>query len=57
MLRVLIRIACEAILISTHNIFLWRKKQNCPLIITKYPRYLFHWSDTHDVSDKGAKEL
>ena len=24
--------------------FLWKNKQNYPLIITKYPPYLFHWS-------------
>ena len=26
---------------STHNTFLWRNKQNYPLIITKCPPYLF----------------
>ena len=25
------------------HIFLWRNKENYPLIITKYPPYLFHW--------------
>ena len=25
------------------HMFLWRNKQNYPLIITKYPLYLFHW--------------
>ena len=34
---------------STHNMFLWRKKQNYPLVITKYPPYLFHWLSTHIV--------
>ena len=24
--------------------FFWRNKQNYPLIITKYPHYLFHWT-------------
>ena len=29
---------------STYNIcFLWRNRQNYPLIIIKYPPYLFHW--------------
>ena len=25
------------------HMFLWRNKQNHPLIITTYPPYLFHW--------------
>ena len=33
-----------AVLMSTYSVcFLWRNKQNYPLIITKYPSYLFHW--------------
>ena len=29
---------------STHNMFLWRNKQNYPLIITKYPqKFLTEW--------------
>ena len=35
---------------STHNMFLWRNKQNYPLIITKYPPYLFHWESKITVS-------
>ena len=32
----------QAILMSTHNIcFLWRNKENHPLIIVRYPPYLF----------------
>ena len=30
----------EVILMSTH-MFLWRIKSNCPVIIIKYPAYLF----------------
>ena len=44
----------EAILMSTHNMFLWRNKQNCLLIITKYPSYLFHSAvPDQDQSDLG----
>ena len=33
---------------STHNMcFLWRTIENYPLVITKYPIYLFHWFCTH----------
>ena len=28
------------------HMFLWRNKQNYPLIITKYPSYLFHLQTT-----------
>ena len=36
------------ILMSTHNeclqhIYLWRTEENRPLVIVKYPSYLFHW--------------
>ena len=31
----------EAILMSTHNMFLWRNKKNYPFIIAKYPPCLF----------------
>ena len=31
----------EAILMSTHNTFLWRTDENDPSVITKYPPYLF----------------
>ena len=31
----------EAILLSTHNTFLWRNDKNYPSIIIKYPPYLF----------------
>ena len=41
MLWVLVRIG-EAILTSTHTMFLWRNKENYPQIILKYPPYLFH---------------
>ena len=34
------------ILTSTHNMFLWRYKQNYPKIILKYPPYLFHCQST-----------
>ena len=27
------------------HLFLWRNKQSYPLIITKYPPYLFHWGN------------
>ena len=52
MLWVLIRITSarriasarqEAILMSTHNMFLRRTDENYPSIITKYPLYLFFW--------------
>ena len=28
---------------STNNMFLWRTVENYPLIITKYPSYLFQY--------------
>ena len=42
------------------HMFLWRNKQNCLLIITKYPLYLFHytlwnvmWNATYIFTIKG----
>ena len=31
--------------------FLWRNKENYPLIITKYPPDLFYWSENKQLSD------
>ena len=42
------------------HMFLWRTKENYPLIITKYPPYLFHWKPSylleppHDKTNKMA---
>ena len=30
------------------HMFLWKNKQNYPLLITKYSPYLFHWSHQSD---------
>ena len=37
-----LRKSTKAILMSTHNMFLWRIIENYPSIIIKYPLYLFH---------------
>ena len=36
---------------STHNMFLWRTEENHPLIIIKYPSYLFHFRGLKECED------
>ena len=55
MLRVLIKIA----LVNTH-MFLWRIEENYPIIIIKYPPYLFHCQASLgeiDIPRLGANNL
>ena len=42
MLWVLIRIDSNE---YPQRIFLWRNRENYPLIITEYPLYLFYWTE------------
>ena len=38
---------------STHDTFLWRTDEKCPLIIIKYPPYLFYLQEIRpDMTEK-----